>query len=95
VELIHQGLRECGSLMLCGSLSSRRLDVGLNFASMAANSARSAAGSQNGLSGASINDTPPSGMRKRTGPSMRLSFAAIHSPMAAFSSGVVRISVTF
>ena len=62
---------------------------------MAENSARSASGSQNGLPGTSSSDTPPSGIRKRTGPSIRLSFAAIHSPIARHSSGVVRISVTF
>ena len=39
-------------------------------------------------------DTPPSGMRKRTGPRMRLSRSPIQRPMAAFSSRVVRISVT-
>ena len=48
----------------------------------------------NGFSGASMSETPPSGMRKRTGPSMRLSLSPIHFPIASFSAAVVRISVT-
>ena len=39
-------------------------------------------------------ETPPSGKKKRTGPSIRLSFSPIQRPMRSFSSGVVRIKVT-
>ena len=54
----------------------------------------SASGSWKGIPGASISDTPCSGIRNRTGPSQALSLAPIHSPIRAFSSAVVRISVT-
>ena len=47
-----------------------------------------------GLAGLVDGDTPPSGMRKRTGPRIAFSFSAMNSPMARFSSTVVRISVT-
>jgi hypothetical protein len=39
-------------------------------------------------------ETPPSGIRKRTGPCMALSLAAMNSPIPRHSSAVVRISVT-
>ena len=63
--------------------------------SIASNSASSASGSWKGWPGASSIETPPSGSRKRTGPSIRFSRSPIHSPIARFSSRVVRISVTF
>ena len=47
-----------------------------------------------GLARRSMAETPWSGSRKRTGPSMRLMRSMIQRPIAAFSSGVVRISVT-
>ncbi len=83
-----------GSLMLPGSRTSRRLALGTTSASRVSNSARSASGSWNGWPGASISETPPSGRKKRTGPSIRLSLAAIQLPMRMFSSTVVRIRVT-
>ena len=62
---------------------------------MASKRARSASGSWKGWPGASRAETPPSGMRKRTGPVISLTRRAIHSPMRAFSSAVVRIRVTW
>src|SRR5882724_3234092 len=83
-----------GSFTLCGSRTIWRLDVARTPEVMASKSVLSAAGSQKGLPGASMRETPPSGMRKRTGPSMRLSLSAMNRPMRAHSSGVVRIRVT-
>ena len=62
--------------------------------SSASKSAASASGSWKGIPGASMSETPFSGTRNRTGPSQALSLAPIHSPMARFSSAVVRMSVT-
>ena len=40
-------------------------------------------------------EMPFSGISRRTGPSQAFSFSPIQRPIAAFSSGVVRIRVTF
>ena len=74
---------------------SFRLAPARKFEAIASNSAVLAAGSQNGPPGRSSPDRPPSGMRNRTGPSMRLSLSTMKRPMRAASSGVVRIKVTF
>ncbi len=58
------------------------------------NSARSASASWKGWPGRSIDETPPSGMRKRTGPVIAFSLSARKTPIARHSSAVVRISVT-
>src|SRR5581483_2245677 len=83
-----------GSLMLCLVRMSWRLLVWRTVRSSAPNSAASASGSQNGWPGASSAETPPSGRKKRTGPSIWLSRSPIHRPIRSFSSGVVRINVT-
>src|SRR3984893_8172475 len=83
------------SLMLCGSRTSFRRGPARNPDAIASNSARSAAGSQKGWPAASIRERPPSGIRNRTGPSMRLSFSTMKRPMRPHSSGVARIRVTF
>ena len=41
-----------------------------------------------------MRETPPSGIRNRTGPSIRFSFSTMKRPMRTHSSGVVRMSVT-
>ena len=63
--------------------------------SMTENSALSASGSWNGCPGASRAETPPSGITKQTGPSIRFSLSTMKPPISLHSSGVVRISVTF
>ena len=80
--------------MPCTRSTERRV-VGRTVFSIASNSAASASGSWNGAPGLSSIETPPSGSKKRTGPSIKFSRWPIHSPMARFSSRVVRISVTF
>src|SRR5262245_1158041 len=84
-----------GSLMWLGTLSSRRFVPARKFEAMASNNAVLEAGAQNGPPGWSRPDSPPSGMRNRTGPSMRLSLSTMNRPMRPASSGVVRIRVTF
>src|SRR6266850_751434 len=83
-----------GSLMWRLTRTSWRLLVWRTLRSSAVNSAASASGSQNGWPDASSAETPPSGRKKRTGPSIRLSLSPIQRPMRSFSSGVVRINVT-
>jgi hypothetical protein len=53
-----------------------------------------AAGSKKGCPGASIDEVPPLGIRKRTGPVQAFSFPAIHRPIRACSSADGRTSVT-
>src|ERR1700687_4939543 len=83
------------SLMLCGKRTSFRRGPARNPDAIASNSTRSAVGSQNGWPAASIRERPPSGIRNRTGPSIRLSFSTMKRPIRPHSSGVVRIRVTF
>src|SRR5690606_13568341 len=85
---------KAGSLMWRSSSRSCRLSAASQPVRIASKSARSASGSSNGWPGASMADTPLSGRRKRTGPSIRLRRETMNSPMRRFSSGVVRISVT-
>src|SRR6267142_1244006 len=83
------------SLMWCGTFSNRRFVPARKLEAMTSNKARSAAGSQNGPPGRSRPERPPSGMRKRTGPSIRFSLSTMNRPMRVASSTVVRINVTF
>src|SRR6185436_14245305 len=83
------------SLTWCGSFSSFRFVPARKFDAMTSTRARSAAGSQNGPPGRSRPEKPPSGTRKRTGPSILFSLSTMKRPMREASSGVVRINVTF
>src|SRR5688572_27509266 len=94
LKLATSASAKAASLMCCGSRINFLFEEILKFVEIESNSALSAAGSQKGLPGASMPETPPSGMRKRTGPCMRLSFSAMKRPMRAISSAVVRIRVT-
>ena len=80
--------------MFAGTLMIWRWPVRETVVSIASNRAASVCGSWNGCPGASRAETPPSGMRKRTGPRIRLRRSPIQRPKAAFSSRVVRINVT-
>ena len=72
-----------------GSLMWRRTRMSCRLAGLPhglfqrTNSAASASGSRNGWPGASSAETPPSGRKKRTGPSIRLSRSPIQRPIAA------------
>src|SRR5262245_37858287 len=94
-KLVASASAKAWSFRLYGNRSSLRVGPARNPVAIVSNNARSAGGSQNGPPGASSSDTPPSGIRNRTGPSMRLSLSTRKRPMAAHSSGVVRINVTF
>ena len=63
-------------------------------ARIAAYRAPSASGHQNSPPGLSSWLTPLSGRRMATGPFAAFAFSAMIRPSSAFSSGVVRISVT-
>ena len=94
-ERARDGVPKAASLTWCGVRTSRRFAPSSKVPAMASKRARSASGSWKGWPGASRAETPPSGMRKRTGPVISLTRRAIHSPMRAFSSAVVRIRVTW
>src|SRR5215469_11919570 len=66
-----------GSLIWSGNFINFRRSVSLNSFANVSNNAASASGSQKGSPGASRAETPPSGSRKRTSPSHRLSRRAI------------------
>jgi hypothetical protein len=83
-----------GSLMWFFNRISFFVPVERNSDPNVSNSALSAAGSQNGPPGLSSPESPPSGIRKRTGPFIAFSFRARKRPIFWHSSTVVRISVT-
>ena len=89
-EVRHQGVGKRGVIDRERGLISRRCDVCRMYSDEAAKKCSVGCALEKRLPSKSIAESPFSGVRKRTGPSLALSLAAIHSRIRRFSSDVVR-----